>query len=382
MKKETATQAPHILIVDDEPHIRTVLSRTLQAVGYRCHTASSVAHARHNLSQDEFQMVLLDIRMPEQSGLALLEEIAPRAPDTIALMITAEEEVRTAVRALTLGAYDYILKPFDLEALRHAVRRARERQMIELENRNYKEQLEGLVEERTRLLTQSLRDLATTRLGLIRGICLVAEFRAPETGAHLERMAAYSREIALELQRREAGGEKREAGEQKAELVDEEFIESLYESAPLHDVGKVGIPDAILLKPESLTPTEFEVMKQHTLLGRDIVAGVRKHLGAEAASFLAMAQDVCAYHHEAWDGTGYPYHLAGEEIPLSARIIAVADFYDATTWPRIYRPEAMTHEEVRGMLIAASGKKFDPSVIDAFLATEQSILATKAKISN
>jgi putative two-component system response regulator len=174
-------------------------------------------------------------------------------------------------------------------------------------------------------------------------------------------MAAYSREIALELQRSEARLASTESGGQNSEPVDEEFIEALYESAPLHDVGKVGIPDAILLKPESLTPEEFEIMKQHTLLGRDIVAGVRKHLGAEAASFLAMAQDVCAYHHEAWDGSGYPHHLAGEAIPLSARIVAVADFYDATTWPRIYRPQAMTHEEVRGMLIAASGKKFDPA---------------------
>jgi putative two-component system response regulator len=355
-----------VLIVDDEQSVRTVLSRTLAAAGYSCQAVGSVREARAVIAREHKDIVLLDIRMPEESGLELLREVASLAPDTITMMITAEEEVRTAITALKLGAYDYILKPFDIEALRLAVGRACQRRAEQLENRLYKERLEQLVRERTQQLTQSLRDLSATRLGLIRGICRVAEFRAPETGAHLERMAAYCREIAERSSRRTAG----------------DFIEALYESAPLHDVGKVGIPDAVLLKPGSLTAAEFEIMKGHALLGRDILRSVRKDLGERAASFLDMAIDVCAYHHEAWDGSGYPEGLAGEAIPLAARIVSVADFYDATTYPRVYRPKAFTHDESRGMLVEKAGQKFDPMVVAAFLAAEESILAIRRTITD
>jgi len=340
-----------ILVVDDSPSVRDIIMRSLQQVGYGdVRGAASVAEARERIATEgPFDLVILDIRMPGQSGMELLRQLAPLAPKTAVIMATAVADIETAVAALRLGAYDYVLKPLLPEAIQLSVARALRKRRLELQELERSEQIETLVRERTKALQ-------ATQQALLSAMCHMAEFRDPPTGAHLQRVVAYARTLAVELARNSP----------YAGRIDEAFIAHLTESAPLHDIGKVGVPDRILLKPGKLTPEEFEQMKLHTVYGETICRLVRDRLGSQSAGFIDMAIEVAGSHHEAWDGSGYPAGFVGQEIPLSARIVRLADFYDACRSPRVYRPQPLSREQVMSMVREGAGSMFDPEIVAAF----------------
>jgi PAS domain S-box-containing protein len=215
-----------------------------------------------------------------------------------------------------------------------------------------------------RELRQKMQQLHRTQGAAMVGLAKLAETRDPETGQHLERMRNYSRLIAEELS----------TLSEYNLYITEEYIQDIYNSSPLHDIGKVGIPDAILLKPGKLTPTEFEIMKQHSAIGGDALQAADQQLGGE--SFLTLGKEIAYYHHEKWDGTGYPAGLKEMDIPLSARIVAIADVYDALTSKRIYK-EAVMHDQARGIIIDSSGSHFAEDVVRAFLKREKEVLKIK-----
>jgi len=346
-----------ILIVDDEPDVRAFLAKALGRVGHRqVRQADSVAAARALMKREgPFALVLLDLRLPDGSGMALLEEISPQGPGTVAVMVTAVAELDTAVQALKAGAYDYLVKPLLPEAVQLAVARALRKRRLELEAQLRQQSVERLVEERT-------RDLEATRRVLLFALCQMAEFRDAETGAHLRRIAEYARVLALDMAHNSP----------YAGLITEPFIAQLVETAPLHDIGKVAVPDNILLKPGRLSREEFEQMKRHTVAGRDLCLSVRERLGTgRSAAYVDVAACVAAHHHERWDGAGYPDGLKGSDIPLEARIVHLADFYDACRSRRVYRPEPVPRRDVAQMIRRGGGSDLDPSVVDSFERTRQ-----------
>lgn len=352
-----------VLVVDDQRPVRMVLRQILKGEGYPVEEADSVSAARTELSKSPFQVVLLDMAMPGENGLVLLEEVAGSAPELITIVVSATDDVELAVAAMKQGAYDYLTKPFTTDTVLVALRRAMERRRLEIENRDYRLHLEALVRDRTRKLRELAVRLADTQAAIVWVACSLAESRDATTGAHLDRMAMYCRLLALSLPERV----KREHG------VSEQYAEHLYQSAPLHDIGKVAIPDSILLKPGLLSPCEYEVIKGHPTVGREILQAVRDRVSAESAPALDLGIEICLGHHERFDGTGYPSRAKGAEIPLGARIAALADVYDATTSSRPYRPIAFTHEQARALIVSECGRAFDPAVVDAFLLAESGI---------
>jgi len=340
-----------ILIVDDEGPVRDVIERYLRQAGYsEFAQADSVAAARRRLAEDgPFAAVILDIRMPGEPGMALLKDLVRLAPHTVTVMATGAGGVETAIEALKMGAYDYLVKPFIPDAVRIAVARALRKRLLEVEALKRRQRVEQLVRDRT-------KELEATRQALLRALCNMAEFRDAETGAHLHRIPEYARILAMDLAQNSA----------YADRITDGFIARLVESAPLHDIGKVGVPDNVLLKPGKLTASEFEQVKLHTVRGRDICMAVKNELGDDASSFIDVAIEVTYSHHERWDGEGYPEGCKGTLTPLSGRIVHLADFYDACRSPRVYRPEPIPRGQVIEMVEQGRGKHFDPEIADAF----------------
>jgi len=348
-----------ILIVDDEPSIRNYIGRACHSAGYtQTMHAATVEAARQTLADEgPFDLVVLDIFMPGESGLVLLEELAPRAPEIVTIMVTAGDELTMAVNSLKMGAYDYLIKPIEVESLQLSVGRAlkrRERELAEASRR----------ESANKAVARRLSALQKTRSGLIRAMCLMAEFRDTEKRLHLDRVAMYSHTIALQLASDSA----------YAPFVTDEFLWDLFEVAPLHDVGKVALPDGILLKPGKLSAAELSVMQTHTTIGRDICLAARDVGGADTDSLITMAADIAGGHHERWDGKGYPGGVRGAHIPLSARIVSLADFYDVCRTPTVYRPTAMPRGEALALAGELSGTKFDPIIMQAFHRCRDSIM--------
>ncbi|MEL7060812.1 MAG: HD domain-containing phosphohydrolase [Acidobacteriota bacterium] len=340
-----------ILVVDDEPTIRELVVSQLAFLGHR---AAATGDAREALriagSDAPPSLAMLDIEMPGISGVELLRQIKDIAPDLQVLMVSGLSDLATVRSCLRAGAYDYLAKPFDLEDLANTVERAFERHRLLCENREYQEKLERMVEDQTQEIRRT-RDIALTTLAKL------AESRDSETGLHLERMQEYSRILAEAIR----------IGPH-ADLVDDEFVLWVFKSSPLHDIGKVGIPDAILRKPGPLTSDEVTIMRTHTTIGGDTLRTVLDD--HHRSTFLSMAMDIAYFHHERWDGNGYPHGLAGDEIPLPARVVAIADAYDAITSRRPYK-DAVPHEEAVRRIRIDRGLHFDPTLVDAFLAHEQ-----------
>ena len=323
-----------ILVVDDEECLRRLVSRQLALDGYECTTAASGEEAWDFLQRAEYSLVVLDITMPGMSGLELLEKVRQVRPDTAVIMVTGVDDRPTAIRALQLGAYGYIVKPFEANELAINIVNALERRRLVMASQRHERELEQKVSERTAEVRAAQEEITLRLLS-------ATEYRDEETGAHVKRIGLYAWQIAQQLGWR---GRK---------------LEDIRLAAPMHDIGKVVVPDGILRKPGKLTAEEFEIVKRHTVVGVKILAGANSPL-------LRMAEEIAMSHHEKWDGSGYPEGLAGEAIPLNARIVAVADVYDAMTHDRVYRPaipEAQTLELMR----EERGKHFDPAVFDAFM---------------
>ncbi len=359
-----------ILIVDDSPVNVDILVELLEDE-FELATAETGEDALRQLPSFAPDIVLLDIMMPGIDGYETCRRIkaGPLGPFTQVILVSGKGSTEERLEGYQAGADDYIVKPFDHdELLAKLAVQLRLREAVEklwkanAQIRTFNEHLEQLVQART-------AEIIATRDLLIFSLAQLADSRDPETGDHLERIRHYSRIIADELMRRGP----------YTDRIDERFIENLYRSSPLHDIGKVGIPDSILLKPGRLTKEEFEVMKTHTVIGHKALTETmsRNQMGA----FLQMAADIARHHHEKWDGRGYPDGLADEDIPLPARIVAVADVFDALTSYRIYKP-AWDLDKAKNLIETEAGKHFDPAVAQAFLNRWNEILEIHEVLAN
>lgn len=357
---ETANRM--ILVVDDLPENVQVLSGFLVPLGYRVCASFSGEEALSRVQECPPDIILLDLVMPGMSGFEVCRRLK-RSPETRhipVIIITGLSDKEANVKAVEAGADDFLIKPFDRVLLEARIRSSLKSKVLQDRVLKYQRELEQRVKERTRQveLTQQVAVFSLAKL---------AESRDTETGEHLDRMRTYAREIALELLTRD----------DFRGVIDEAFVEQLYLSSPLHDIGKVGIPDKILLKPGKLTPEEFDIMKTHSLIGGDTLRAADIEAGQD--SFLAMGRDIAYYHHERWDGTGYPFGLEKEEIALPARIVALADVYDALSSRRPYK-EAFSHEKSKGIIVEGRGKQFDARIVDAFLAREKAFQEVRCRI--
>ncbi|MBW1895620.1 MAG: response regulator [Deltaproteobacteria bacterium] len=342
---ENGLEQPKILLVDDNNTNLQVLRATLEELGHKLLIAKNGQNALAIAQKASPSLVLLDILMPEMDGYEVCKRLkANKETSHIpVIFLTALADSEDEAKGLTLGAVDYITKPFNPDLVRARVRN-------HLALKAYQDRLKHLVRERT-------RELAMTQAVMIQSLATLAEYRDPETGGHIRRTQNYVKALAVHL---------KDHPRFFHELNDD-TIEQLYLSAPLHDIGKVGVRDDILLKPGPLTAAEFEEMKKHTNYGRDALLITEQKLGK--TSFLKYAREIAFTHQEKWNGTGYPSGLKGDDIPVAGRLMAVADVYDALISKRVYKPP-MPHEEAVKIIKAGKGSHFDPDVVDAFLELE------------
>ncbi|OWP50889.1 response regulator [Pseudomonas nitroreducens] len=341
---------PTILIVDDAPENLTLLSELLKIL-YRVKAARTGEKALQiALSEEPPDLILLDVMMPGMNGFEVCRRLREdeRTRHIPVIFITAQDAADEEIRGLELGAVDYLTKPINPPTVLMRVDNQLRIKAAADFLRDQNEFLEREVQRRT-------QELAAIQDVTILAMASLAETRDNETGNHIRRTQHYVSVLAEQL---------REHPRFAAEL-DEETRHLLFKSAPLHDIGKVGIPDHILLKPGKLTPEEFELMKTHTTLGVEALEKAEERLGMDVP-FLRLAKQIAAGHHEKWDGSGYPCGLAGDAIPLSARLMAVADVYDALISKRVYK-SPMTHASAVDFIQSQRGQHFDPDIVDAFV---------------
>jgi putative two-component system response regulator len=357
----------HILVADDQPENLVVLEAVL-ADEFSVHTVSDGQQVLDHLGAGRpADLIMLDVMMPTLDGLSTCRRVKADAAtrDIPVLFLSGLDSAADEATALALGAEDFIHKPFSppvvVARVRNHLRFARARQALRSQNQD----LERLVAERTRDLRRQSDELMAQKQELIsaqsvtiNAFCALAEARDNETGNHIRRTQGYVRALAERLRQHP----------RFADQLDDERIELLYRSAPLHDVGKVAIPDAILLKPGKLTPEEWRVMKTHCQQGFNAIQSAAQGLDG-SADFLRFAREIALCHHERYDGEGYPAGLAGDAIPLSARLMTVADVYDALISRRCYKP-AYPHAQAIEMMAAERGRQFDPDVLDALLSAD------------
>jgi len=355
--------AARILIVDDQPDNLLILEDLLGRY-YTVHAACDGEGALTRLADgDRPDLMLLDVVMPGMDGFEVCRRVkaAPGLRDMPVLLLTSLDSAADEEYGLSLGADDFIHKPYSppvvLARVNNHLKLARASRLL----RDRNEDLERLVAERTReillqseQLIRSKQEVIASQGATITALCSLTEVRDNETGGHIRRTQHYVRVLAERL---------RDHPRFRHELNDE-TIDMMFRSAPLHDVGKVAIPDAILLKQGKLTPAEWEIMKRHPTYGRDAIAQAELELDDQGGSFLRFAREIAHCHHEKWDGSGYPQGLAGDDIPVSARLMAAADVYDALMSRRAYK-EAYSHERAMQMIQAERGRHFDPDVVDA-----------------
>lgn len=328
-----------ILIVDDEEGIRELLSDFLKNEGFLCETASDGAEALAKFKNDGFDLVISDIRMPLMGGLELLRHIKEVDELTAVIMITAVKDVNVAIEALTMGAYGYVIKPFKLQEVLINVERALEKRRITIENINYQKNLEAMVEKRTHELKLAMQEISLTYEKTLEAFVYALDTRDIETGFHSQRVRIFTLELA-----------------KKYGISDEEELLDIERGALIHDIGKIGVPDSILRKPSKLTPEEWEIMKKHPIFGYNIIKGIKK---------LQSPCKIVLFHHERYDGRGYPFGKKGKEIPIEARIFSLADALDAMTSDRPYR-KAFSYEYAYDEILKCSGTQFDPDIVEIF----------------
>lgn len=326
-----------ILIVEDDRQAQSLLAQTLERAGYRWDMAADAAAARRMCAAHEYDLLLSDINLPDQSGLDLVESVFQRSPDTAAVMVTAFDDRAVAERAIEIGTYGYILKPFSDTEVLIALRNALQRRRMRIENRAQRVTLEQIVQVRTAALERSATRLKLSREETVTRLSRAVEYRDEETGGHTERMSAYAALLAGKLG------------------LDDESIRI---ASPMHDVGKVALPDHMLLRPGSLSPEERVEMERHTVIGYQILSG-------SGSALLELGASIALTHHEKWDGTGYPRRLTGPQVPMEGQVAAVADVFDALTSNRPYR-KAFSLDKAVEIMTGERGKHFDPRLVDMF----------------
>ncbi len=329
-----------VLIVDDSKLVLMALKGLLTDAGYEVITASNGSEAMEVLRTNYCRMVISDWEMPVMTGIDLCRAIRNEefAGYVYFILLTSHGTLQEMIQGLSSGADDFIAKPYSPAEVLARIRAGE------------------------RILSLETRDVA------IFALAKLAESRDLDTGAHLERVQHYCRGLAQEMA----------SLDKYHETIDAEFIRLIFQTSPLHDIGKVGIPDAVLLKPGRLDAKEFEIMKAHATIGAETLgAALAKFPGV---SFLSMARDIAGTHHERYDGSGYPQNLKGEEIPLCGRIIALADVYDALTSKRVYK-QAFTHDSAKQIILEGRGTHFDPDVVDAFVKREEQFLNIRRRFA-
>ncbi len=347
-------EKPTILVVDDTPDNLTLMTALLKD-DYRVKVAHNGERAlRLVQGSDPPALVLLDIMMPGMDGYEVCRRLKadPLTESIPVIFLTARSEAEDESRGLSVGAVDYIVKPISPPVVMARIRT----QLMLKSASDFLRGKSDLLESEVARRTAEIQDLQDA---MVLSMASLAETRDNETGNHLRRTQHYVKRLAQQLR----------LNPRFADELNDRCIDLLFKSAPLHDIGKVGIPDSILLKPSRLDPAEFEIMKTHTTLGRDAIVHAEQALGHEVP-FLRFAREIALSHQEKWDGSGYPEALVGEAIPLSARLMALADVYDALISKRVYKP-AFTHEDSVRMILEGSGTHFDPNVAQAFQAVQE-----------
>ncbi len=334
-----------VLVVDDEAAVVTLLCARLTLEGYECKGAPNAEEAQALLEEEHSDLVICDLRMPGMSGLDLLKEVRVRFPHLAFIICTGEDDVRTGIEAMKQGAADYLVKPLQLDGMMASIVRALDKQRLTIELEQYRGRLEDMVEQRTRQLKSAISRIEHTYDETLAALGGALELRDIETQGHSRRVTHYCLEMARAMQ------------------CSNEDLRTIVRGSFLHDIGKIGIPDAILLKPDRLSEAETAVMQTHARIGYELVCRI---------AFLTPAAQIVLTHQERWDGTGYPQGLRGKEIPLGARIFSVADTLDAMTSDRPYRA-ALSFAEARQEIARQAGRQFDPDVVATFMAIPEEV---------
>ncbi|OPZ82165.1 MAG: Cyclic di-GMP phosphodiesterase response regulator RpfG [bacterium ADurb.Bin429] len=341
------------MVIDDTPANLSLLAGMLNARGFDVRLFPRGRMALAAARQEPPDLILLDINMPEMNGYDVCRQLKmdKHLRDVPVIFVSAHAHTLDKVKAFELGGIDYVTKPFHTAEVAARVETHLQLRRYRLELEQYNQRLQDMVAEQ-------VREIADAQMSTILALSKLAESRDDDTGHHLERVQHYCRLLARELRHLPA----------VTTEVDDAFISNLINASPLHDVGKVGIPDAILLRPGTLSDEEFATMRTHAALGAQTLEAVQAIYPNNA--FIRMGIMIARSHHERWDGAGYPDGLAGEEIPLPARIVALADVYDALRSKRCYKA-AFSHEESRRIIADGRGTQFDPAIVDAFMRQEQ-----------
>lgn len=352
-----------IVIIDDLPSNLLYFNNALTGFGYVAITAESGKRGLDKINTVLPDLILTDVNMPEMDGYELCEAVKgnPATMDIPIILVTAQDDRDSLVRGLSIGADDFLVKPVNLSELQARVRNLLLVKDYRDHMKRYTAELETQVSIRTQELNQAFEQLKQVNLQLkestldtIRRLSTAAEYRDSDTGAHIWRMSQYSQVVARKME------------------LSSDIVDNILYASPMHDVGKIAIPDHILLKPSKLTKEEWSVMEKHTLIGELILSGSDQPL-------LAMAGEIAGGHHERWDGSGYPRGLSGEDTPLTARVTTVADVYDALTTKRVYK-DAWSTDEALEYIKKQSGSHFDPACADAFLKSRDEIVAIQQTI--
>ena len=352
-----------VLVVEDDDQARRSLVKLLDRNGYSCIPASTAGEAHDLLDQEDFDLALTNMDMPGGSGLDLLMHVAGEHRDVATIVVTRSNDSTVARAALDAGAYGYVITPFNDNEMLINLASALRRRSVEMDNRAQLARLEHMVQQRTGEmwnyvadLEKAHRDMRFLQEETIQRLSLAAEFRDDETPRHIQRMSRYCALIADR------------AG------MDADYCEMIRIASALHDVGKIGVPDQILMKPGALDPEERAVMERHCEIGHRILSGSN-------APVLQLAATVALTHHERMDGSGYPHGLVGEAIPIEGRIAAIADVFDALTTNKVYRP-AISMSEAVEVMMEERGKHFDPKLLDLFLSEKARVLGIKERFAD
>jgi len=326
-----------ILIVDDEDAIRSLFVEALQGLGYICDDAENGLEGLQKFYENgDYDVVLLDIQMPELNGIETLKKLKSYDPDLSIIMVSASREIENVRVALKEGAYDYVFKPFNINDVETVIRRAVERAKLMKQNKDYQRNLENKVVAQT-------KELVSLYSGTLEVMISALDLRERETGYHSYRVTEYALTLAKHVK------------------VDESDLSVIAKGALLHDIGKIGVPDHILLKPGKLDDGEWEIMRAHPQLGYDLLKKIE---------FLEDSCKIVLRHHERFDGKGYPGGIVGEDIPLGARVFSIVDALDAMTSKRAYK-EAYTFDQAIKRIAESSGSQFDPKLVEVFLSIPQ-----------